>query len=525
MEIHRSQFTKFSLFFISINFLSENMGFFTHWLNLYLGTILLLCLLVSYFPFKPMVVSKRLLIAGLFFSLLGFALLPKDIILRLTGVIFVLFGFGLFLRGLNYQPKEIPTLLFATSLYLFFIIFYKFHPFVWCGLQNLSLSFTASLSTLIRKDILLGHTFLGLFISLLLLFIILSLCLFSQKKKIFSLILSLVLVLFIQIVYVIGVAFLIEIFHKKDIFILILPTFLSLLLLIPLYFGLKDVEFQAEQTRGGKIFIPIIGLLVCFSIGFMTFPHPSQKSVSKEKVVFYEKGFLNWDIPTFNDFGAYSGGMFGNLPLFVARIGFEPIWTKTITQKILNEAKILVMINIEEAIADDEKKAIWEFVEKGGSLLLLGDHTFYKKGASNQLNDILEPVNIKYNFDSADYFIGGWLHSYQYLNHPITIGLEDIEDEPGIVVGASLKITHPAYPIIMGKYGYSDPGKEDNPEQAYLGNLDYDPNEQLGDIILVACQNYGQGKVLVFGDTSSFANSLLVFSHDFVNRVFSWLAE
>lgn len=522
------QFTKFALFFISINFLVENMGFFTHWLSLFLGIILLLCFIMSYFPFKLMIVDKRLLVVGLILFLFGFALLPNDIILRLIGLLFILFGFNLFLRGVNYPTQEVPILLFATAGYLFFMIFYKFNPFLWCWMQTLSLSLTTVISLFIGRNILLGHTFLGVHASILLISIILSSYLFSHKKKISSLVLPLVLILVIHVVYIIGFAFLGEVLHKKDLFLLSLPTLFPLLLFVPLYFNLRHVEFHIESLKlreKNKFIIPIILLLVCFSIGFLTFTYTFPKPVGKDqKIVFYTKGLLNWVIPNFQDFGARSSGMFGNLPLFVARLGFEPNWTEIISQEILKEASVLVMINIDEPILESEKEAIWNFVKKGGSLLLLGDHTFYTTGGSNHLNDILEPVNIRYNFDSADYFIGGWLHSYEYLNHTLTVGLGDIEDEPGIVVGASLKVNYPAYPIIMGKYGYSDPGEEDKLEKGYLGNLDYDPGEQLGDLILVACQNYGKGKVLVFGDTSSFANSILVFSHDFVNRVFTWLA-
>jgi len=519
------RFTKFAIFFIMVNFLLENMGFFTHWLNLFLGIILLVCFIISYLNFKVRIINIKLFVVGLIFFLFGFILLPQDIILRLIGLAFILFGFQLFLRGINQSDEEIPILLFATAAYLFFIIFYKYNPFIWCGLQSLSLSFTTLISSVMGRKILFGHTFLGLPASLLLVFIILSSYLFLQKKKISSLILSLVLILVSHLVYMVSFVFLEEVLPKKDLFLLGLPLLFPLLLLVPLYFNLRSVEFcsLSLNIKGKKKFIqPIILLLVAFSISFLTFTLPAKHS-GKEKVVFYTKGFLNWGIPNFEDFGAYSSGMFGNLPLFVARLGFEPNWIEVISQEILKEAKILVMINIDGPLLEFEKEAIWDFVKKGGSLLLLGDHTFYNKKGRNYLNEILEPINIRYNFDSADYFVGGWLHSYEYLHHPITTGLGDIEDEPGIVVGASLKVAYPAYPIIMGKYGYSDAGRKDNPEYGYLGNLDYDLGEQLGDLILVACQNYGEGKVLVFGDTSSFVNSLLVFSHDFVNRVFTWL--
>ena len=219
--------------------------------------------------------------------------------------------------------------------------------------------------------------------------------------------------------------------------------------------------------------------------------------------------------------------MFGNLPKFLESMGFSTLKVDTISDESLQDARILMMINIDKEIPQHELEAIWDFVENGGSLLLLGDHTFYKHGVKRIiLNDILEPYNIRYAFDSADWFIGGWLHSYQYASHPITAGMRDDMNDAGSVIGASLHAKPPSFPLVIGKYGYSDPGNElAGGQRGYLGNLNYDPGEPMGDVVLCAAEHYGKGKVLVFGDTSAFANAILVNSHDFVNRVFTWLAK
>jgi uncharacterized membrane protein len=208
-------------------------------------------------------------------------------------------------------------------------------------------------------------------------------------------------------------------------------------------------------------------------------------------------------------------------------MGFATSMTDTISRDALSGAKTLMMINQDREIPINELEAIWNFVENGGSLLLLGDHTFYKHGVKRIiLNDILEPYHIRYNFDSADWFVGGWLHSYQYASHPITAGMRDDMNDAGSVIGASLYVEPPALPLVIGKYGYSDPGNEsEGGQRGYLGNLNYDPGEPMGDIVLCAAQHYGKGKVLVFGDTSGFANAILINSHDFINRAFTWLAR
>ena len=72
--------------------------------------------------------------------------------------------------------------------------------------------------------------------------------------------------------------------------------------------------------------------------------------------------------------------MFGNLPQFLEAMGFSTAKVDTISSDNLQEAKILMMINVDRELPQDELEAIWGFVEEGGSLLLLGDHTFYKHG-------------------------------------------------------------------------------------------------------------------------------------------------
>jgi hypothetical protein len=52
----------------------------------------------------------------------------------------------------------------------------------------------------------------------------------------------------------------------------------------------------------------------------------------------------------------------------------------------------------------------------------------------------------------------------------------------------------------------------------------FDASEPLGGPVLVAEQRIGRGKVLVFGDTSSFVNGIVVSTHEFVGRVLRWLA-
>jgi len=316
-----------------------------------------------------------------------------------------------------------------------------------------------------------------------------------------------------------------------------------------------------------------------------------EKAISSKRVGFYSYGLVNWMRPSFKQFGERSSGMFGNLPDFAEAMGFnqpkpetrdQAGYTKAgvllteITEESLKDIDILMLPNVmgardsqmfnseipslygpkptpaqlarqaelAECKTDGERlklmekwyqealERIWKFVADGGSLILLGDHTFYKpmKLPGNKtrtklwVNDILEPFGIKFVNDSAKYFIGGWLQSLQNPLHALTFGLRDDQNEVGMVTGASLALSGGARPVIVGKFGFLDAGDLRDRMGNYLGNMDYDVGEPLGEIIIAAEQTYGKGKVIVFGDTGAFANGIITNTGDFCNRIFAWLA-
>ncbi|HSA02534.1 MAG TPA: hypothetical protein P5055_17530, partial [Candidatus Paceibacterota bacterium] len=171
-------------------------------------------------------------------------------------------------------------------------------------------------------------------------------------------------------------------------------------------------------------------------------------------------------------------------------------------------------------------RRLWAFVAAGGNLWVLGDHTFIKNGR-NHINDLLPPCHISLNHDSAQFFPQGWFHSYEFLQGTPFGGLRDsAENRPAILVGASLRLRAPAQPFILGRYGYSDWGTSGSDEsRGYIGDFKYQSQERLGDLVLVAGERYGRGKVLVFGDTTSFFNNNLSRSYEILRSVLSWFGE
>jgi hypothetical protein len=244
---------------------------------------------------------------------------------------------------------------------------------------------------------------------------------------------------------------------------------------------------------------------------------------SELRVAFFQKGFLNWHTPTHERYGSRSGGMFGMLPRLIEAMGGRGELIEKMDDHTLADRDVLVIINQEGPLSAESCLAIAGFLERGGGLLVLGDHTFWKGGRQLYLNEPLADSHIRFRFDSAVYFIGGWLHSLWYGPHPLVASLGDDTNEAGCVIGASLDITYPAAPLIAGCYGFADAGNPDAAERGYLGNMRHDPNEQLGDVVLAAAEDVGKGRVVVVGDTSGFVNAILPHTWSFVERVFHWL--
>ena len=249
-------------------------------------------------------------------------------------------------------------------------------------------------------------------------------------------------------------------------------------------------------------------------------------------------------------------------------------------QKLLNDGKLVALVSdggdveggvvrVKELVksgkfvsfaADDDwdqargqLERISEFIKGGKTLLVFGEHTsVVTKGTDGEtggpvatvgdvvawahtptwmrtwaeysaFNEVLQPTAMRVVFDSATFEVGGWLQSYDALAHPSTTGLPDDYNEFGVVIGASMSARRPAKPLLVGRWGWGDPG-DPAAGRSMMGNHIYDPGERLGDILLAAEQRIGKGRVIAFGDTSSMTNGISTGSYKFTSRLMAYAA-
>ena len=291
---------------------------------------------------------------------------------------------------------------------------------------------------------------------------------------------------------------------------------------------------RGKELRGAKTFKlswkPAVLVLVLFLSSLFLMRSPEFMTDRGKRILVYEKGYLDWKVPEFGRYGAFSGGMFGFMPKYLALEGFEvsTFDDDIITPEALSNHEVLALINLGEEQGKkwrpEEIETIWKYIENGGSLLILGDHTNVF-GLQECFNELLERVNVRFEFDSAYPMREGWQNCIISRPHPLTANLPNYRGF-GIAIGASLTIAPPSFPVIVGRYSFSDEGYEENVMGSFLGNYAYDKGEPVGDMVLAAACHYGRGKVLVFGDTSMFQNgSWFSGFHPFTHNIVTWLCK
>jgi len=243
-------------------------------------------------------------------------------------------------------------------------------------------------------------------------------------------------------------------------------------------------------------------------------------------VGFYSEGLLDWRVPDMERLGLANSGMFGilrhDLEQWACPVGGRVVVSDSISDEFLSGLRVVIFINPSRQPAPVELAALERFVREGNAMLVLGDHTDI--GYSRRpLNAILAFTGIRFNFDCAVPHRHGWHGCLEIRQHAVNRDVEgDVMMQLG--VGASLEIERPAVPLIIARYGFSDAGDPANGGQGgFMGNIVHEGGEQVGGLVLAACQHVGKGRVLVFGDTSPFQNAALFISRTLVRNSIEWL--
>jgi len=435
-----------------------------------------------------------------------------------------LFLFGTYL-ALHREPnfrRELHCLMLTLAMYGLFMVAYASTSWVWYAVWKSSVRLSSLSGSLIGQRYAFGPTYSAFFVLVLLLFYLFSRNVVGGTgRRAFPAGVLILLAAYVAFEMLLTpFATLVQRTPRLGDFFLFNPQIFYLAIALGLlqgYLGRKTGV--APDTAGGwKLSALSLGTGYLVAAALLW---PGAYEAKSGKVIFYERGAFDWKVPDFSRYGQRAGGMFGLLPGYLSAMGYEvQTFRDRLTPEFLEDCSCFVIINLNAAFTPSEETLLQRYVERGGSILVLAEHTGIGniRGPSNSL---LGPTGIRVNFDSATFFQKGWTNSLEIRPRPPCAGVKTHETK--IWVGASLSVRPPARPLIIGKYGYADLGNPADYERAYLGDRLHNPGELLGDVVLVAEQSYGKGKFLVFGDTSTFQNLALTGSYGFVARIFNYL--
>ena len=204
-----------------------------------------------------------------------------------------------------------------------------------------------------------------------------------------------------------------------------------------------------------------------------------------------------------------------------------------ITPEALSRCKTLFM-NLpsgdKEPFLISEIVAIRDFVEGGGSLFLITDHTncyFHQSRLTPLFHELdIEPQH--YGICDKSQSLGssgcGWIFIDKFDDHPVTKGLRQIAFQTGggvdprFAVAWSSSSSWQDAPV-MPIYGEAD--------VAYFGNFVHDSGEQVGASGVVLAKELKQGKIVVVADQNLFSPFFLHYLdvYRLWNNIFSWLLD
>jgi len=152
--------------------------------------------------------------------------------------------------------------------------------------------------------------------------------------------------------------------------------------------------------------------------------------------------------------------------------------------------------------AAEELDALERFVERGGGLWLIGDHTNIF-GMSSNLNLVARRFGLRYRYDAVvDLTTGG----RQVYERPRLFSHPSVAHLPPLLMATSCSLEGPTFGrrVMVGRTLLSD--EQDYSVNTFFGNFSPDGHEPFGSVLQSMAVSRGRGRVLAFSDSTIFSN-------------------
>jgi hypothetical protein len=177
--------------------------------------------------------------------------------------------------------------------------------------------------------------------------------------------------------------------------------------------------------------------------------------------------------------------------------------TDKIDDATLAECDVLIVKTPTERYSEDEVKAVLRFVENGGGLLLIGDHTNYER-SSTIMNDLIRPMGFIYR-DDLLWSFNASPYDQSYVKPPVPHPAVQHMPPMDFAVSCSIDPGHSSGRPVIENTGLWSMG----PEYHYSNFLPFPqhcPAMRYGAFVQTWAATYKQGRAMAFTDSTIFSN-------------------
>jgi hypothetical protein len=169
---------------------------------------------------------------------------------------------------------------------------------------------------------------------------------------------------------------------------------------------------------------------------------------------------------------------------------------------LLRDCDVLVLKTPTRRYSREEIAAINAFVQRGGGLLLVGDHTNLL-GMSSFLNEIASSFGMEFRYDASNAYSSGYFSGFAppwLFAHPVVQGLQPISFMTTCTLKPRLscEFVMNAHNLLSDPIDYSKP--------SFFGKLNPSPRNGFGVFPLAAARRAGLGRVAAFADSTTMSN-------------------
>jgi len=226
---------------------------------------------------------------------------------------------------------------------------------------------------------------------------------------------------------------------------------------------------------------------------------------------------------------SFSNSLYGSFALYLENSGYNVSTAENVDSIDFDNADVifLIMYNI---APNYNANALREFVQNGGRLVVVGDHTNIFQTTAVK-NELISFSRLRLEDDTTDDLLFAsrrniWDNSLYTLHNPLFINQVRQEDFQ-VWGGASVRSSSLfSVPLLIGRYATSDPPDLTNVGfGGYLGNRRFDYGERAGDMPLIKAISYGNGTVIVFGDSSYFQTPVVASNWRYLSAIIEYTPE